>query len=223
MEAEAILAQAKAGPDYPRGWIVLPLLRHKVILSILGWAFGIILGLGLFLIVAPIVIPSNYEHGPMGAIITTVLLGILLFIGIGSLVSLISDLSRLREAKNHIIVITPEDFVKQQGPKITHVPLVYVRHVTTRGVPPPDHSPDGKQGVGDMPSARENTMGFLLGRGLIPSGERWKRKRMRAPTSLAFLDSRTNSEVVVVTDGSHGDLFTIAAYLREYASQNAIR
>jgi hypothetical protein len=48
---------------------------------------------------------------------------------------------------------------------------------------------------------------------------------MRVPTSLAFIDSRTDTEVTVVTDKSFGDPFYIAAHLKQYAAarvQNAV-
>ena len=41
---------------------------------------------------------------------------------------------------------------------------------------------------------------------------------MRTPTSLAFVDSRTERQVVVVDDKSHGDPFMIAALLKQYAA-----
>ncbi len=213
MESAEILAQAKAGPDAPGGWVVLPLLRNKVLWGILGWIFGIILGFGLFVLVALGTIPANYESGLLPALFSTVFLAILLFVGLGSAWALIVDVRRLRHADQHIIVITPEDFVKQEGDKIIHVPLSSVRYVTARGQRPPDRVAE-KQNV---PSSKENMLGFVFGRGLVPSGEGWRRKRMRTPTSLAFVDSRTDSEVTVVTDNAYGDPFMIAAWLKEYA------
>lgn len=218
MEAEEILGQARAGADHPQSWIVLPLLRKKVIMGILGWAASVLMGFGLFLVVASVVIPSNYEQGIPAALFTTLLLAILLFIGTGSLITLVADMTRLRNAAYHLIVITPNDFVKQEGKKIIHVPLVYVRYVTARGTPPPDRSTRNNRGLEDIPGAGENTTGFLFGRGLMPSGQRWRRKRMRTPTSLAFLDTRTEREVTVTTDNVYGDPFLIAAHLKAYAS-----
>jgi hypothetical protein len=218
MEAEEILAQARAGTDHPQGWIVFPLLRNKVMLGIAGWAFGIVMGFGLFAAVASVVIPSNYEHGVAGALFTTVMLAVLLFIGIGSGITLIGDVNRLRNAAKYLIVITPNDFVKQEGSKIIHVPLVYVRYVTARGTPPPDRSTGNNKGMGDIPGAGENVAGFFFGRGLLPSGQNWRRKRMRTPTSLAFLDIRTEREVTVTNDNAYGDPFLIAAYLKQYAT-----
>ena len=218
MEAEAILAKVKSSQEAPYNWMVYPLLKGKVAAGIVGWIFGILLGLGLFLLVFPIVVPTNYESGILGAIISTFILCILLFIGLGSLYSLVSDLLRLRNAESHIIIITPEDFVKQEGKKTTYVPLAHVRHITVRGAPQPDRTAERDSSVHDMPSTSENMAGFLLGRGLIPTGQRWRRKRRRAPTSLAFLDTRSNVEVSVVKDTAYGDPYAIAASLEEYAS-----
>src|SRR5947199_77996 len=124
MDSSEILMDAKTSSEVPHGWIVLPLLRSKVILGIIGWILGILLGLGLFTGLALIDIPYHYQH----------------------------------------------DF------------------------------------------------GFLAGRGFTQSCMPWRRRRMRTPTTLAFVDSRTETEVTVVTDGSYGDPFMIAALLKQYAA-----
>jgi hypothetical protein len=220
MEAEEILAQAKEGSTLPQGWMVFPLLRHKVILAILGWAFGILMGLGLLAAIGSVVIPYNYERGPASIILTTILLSILLFIGLGSAYLLIMDVLRLKNTDKYVIVITPESFVKQEGNKIIHVPLTHVRYVTARGVPPPDRTPptESESGVRSLPRIGENAAAFFLGRALVPSGSRWRRKRMRTPTSLAFIDTCTDQEVTVVTDTTYGDPFTIATFLKRSAA-----
>jgi hypothetical protein len=141
-----------------------------------------------------------------------------LFIGLGSAWALIVDVDRLRNAADYLIVITPEDFVKQEKDKITHVPLLFVRHVTARGVPPPERTATRGNSVRDIPGVGENVTGFFLGRGLVPSGQRWLRWRRRTPTSLAFIDTRTDEEVVVVSDGAFGDPFMIAALLKRYVA-----
>lgn len=217
MEAEEILAQAKADSEPPRGWVVLPLLRNKVVWSIVSWIFGIFIGFGLLAFMAPIVIPYNYQHGVLAALFTTLLLGIALFIAIGSLWALIVDVRRLVQADKYVIVITYDDFVQQEGDKVIHVPLAHVCYVTARGKRPPDRTPPRKNGVRQVAGVSENTMGFLLGRGLVP-GSRLLSGRMRTPTTLAFIDTRTDTEVIVVDDSSHGDPFMIAALLKQYAA-----
>lgn len=214
-----ILAQAAAGAETPHGWIVLPLSRSKLAWGVLGWFFGIAIGVLLFVALAVATIPYNY-HYVIGAIVTTLLLGLLAFVAIGSAWTMISDIMRLRDARRHIIVITPNDFVKQEGKKITHVPLLYVRHVTARGKPPAggaNREDSADQEEMQMPSLGENFISLIAGRGWTKRGQRWRRGRMRTPTSLAFIDARTDSEVIVVSDMAYGDPFLIAAYLKQYA------
>jgi hypothetical protein len=219
MTAEEILERASVGSDdLPEGWTVFPLLRSKVIIGLFGWVFGIIIGLGLFALIVPIVIPTNYYRGIFAAVLTTLLLGVFLFVGLGSAWTLVTDIIRLKNASRHRLVITPDDFVKQEGNKIIHVPLINVRHVTARGLPPPERDPARVRDTESVPNASENTLGFILGRGAASSGMKWRRKRMRAPTSLAFLDTRDDSQVIVVNDGMYGDPYTIGAVLKEYAA-----
>ena len=217
MASREILEKAKLGTETPHDWVVFPLLRQKLLLAMAGWVFGIILGLGLFVLLGAIVIPYNYQHGVGPAIFSTLLLSLLLFVGLGSMWALWIDIRRLQQIDTHLLVITPNDFVKQEGKKIIHVPLMHVRHVTARGARPPEKDVLSGPKEKTIPNAGENLTGFLLGRGLMPSGMRRRRQRMRAPTTLAFIDSRTDNEVKVVTDEAYGDPFTIAAFLKEYA------
>lgn len=219
MEAAEILERARADEESPPGWLVLPLQKRRVATSIAGWAAGILIGFGLFAFIASATIPYNYQHGFVSGCFSTILLGFSLFIGIGSLWALVSDARRLQRAERYLIVITPDEFVKQEGSTIVHVPLTYVRHVTARGAPPPERLAPGRNNLRDIPSAGEHLGGFIFGRALFPQGFRQRRKRMRTPTTLAFLDSRQNVEVVVATDNSYGDTFEIAAYLKQYAAR----
>lgn len=219
MEAGEILAQAKARNEATDNWIILPLIRSKVATGIVGWTLGILLGLGLFLLVSLATIPHNYQIGVGAAIFTTALLLVLLFIGLGSTWSLIMDVRRFINADNYMIVITPEDFLKQEGEKIILVPLTDVRHVTARGTPPPDRTPSSGSAMNEIPRAGDNVLGFVFGRGMVPSGMNQRRKRMRTPTTLAFVDTRTDCEIVVATDSSYGDPFMIAALLKQYAAR----
>ncbi len=218
MEADQILTQAKASPEAPPGWVVLPLSRRNLAIGLVGWGFGILVGLGLFVGTAFVVIPTNYQHGIGPALFSTVLLAMLLFVGIGSIWTLIVDVQRLRQSDKHLIVITPEDFVKQEGNKVIHVPLAHVRYVTARGKAPIDRTSSKESEIRHISGVGENVAGFFFGRGIIPSGASMRRKRMRTPTSLAFIDTRTDSEVTVVTDEAYGDPFMIAALLKQYAA-----
>ena len=219
MEATEILERARAsGDETPPGWLVLPLLRKKLISSMFGWAVGALIGFGLFAFIASVTIPYNFQQGFFTGCFATVLMLMTLFIGGGSAWSLIMDARRMRHIEEYLIVITPDDFVKQEGDKIVHVPLLHVRYVTARGTPPPDRSTP-RNAMGEVPRAGENVAGFIFGRAFFPSGQKMRRKRMRTPTTLAFLDTRTDSEVIVATDASYGDTFEIAAYLKQYAAR----
>jgi hypothetical protein len=217
MKSDEILEKARPIDEAPHDWIVLPLLRDKVTLAIAGWVFGAIVGLGLFAFLASIMIPHNYQIGPFAALVSTFLLGMVLFAGLGSIWQLVLDAGRLLHADKHLIIITPDDFVKQEGKKTIHVPLMYVRYVTARGSPSRSRTSSSERAPAQASRSDENTPGFHFLRGLIP-GTRQRRQRKRTPTALAFIDSRTNAEVIVATDASYGDPFTIADLLKEYAT-----
>ncbi|HCI79252.1 MAG TPA: hypothetical protein DHW02_06155 [Ktedonobacter sp.] len=225
MQAEEILTTAKANvnEDLPHGWVVLPLLRQKLILAMVWWVIGMILGFVIFSFVASVAIPYNYTHGPGLAIFSTLVLAVALFVGLGSLFVLITDIRRLQEAKEHVIVLTPDDIVKQEGKKVTHVPLLDVLNVTARGTPPPDRKITDEPAIRQVPGSSENMLGFVVGRGAVGRGFQYRRSRMRTPTTLAFIDARTNKEVVILNDGVYGDPFTIAELLRQYVDSASRR
>lgn len=218
MQAEEILKTAKTNvnEDLPQGWVVLPLLRQKLLSTMAWWVIGMIMGFGIFAFVASETIPSNFMHGPGLAVFTALVLAVTLFVGLGSFATLIADIRRLREADEHVIVLTPDDIVKQEGKKITHVPLLDVQNVTARGVPPPDRTVSDEPAIRNVPGSKENMLGFVVGHGAVGRGFQYRRSRMRTPTTLAFLDTRTNKEVVLLTDNVFGDPFTISELLRQY-------
>ena len=220
MEATEILEKARAGGELPNGWIVLPLLRNKVKLGILGWFCGVIIGFGCFAVVFPLMIPHNLFYGPFLALISILFLGMLLFVGVGSIWQIIIDTRRLLEADKHIIILTPDEFVMQDGDEIRHVPLMYVRHITARGIAPPDRTPPQGAVVSNMPHVGENLSGFLFGRGFIPTVSKWRlrRRAKHTPSTLGFIDSRTDSEVIIRDYNMYGDPTTIATLMKEYAA-----
>jgi hypothetical protein len=220
MDAEEILARARSQAELPAGWVAFPIIRQKLIVGIIEWIFGIIVGLGLLLLIGSIVIPYNFQHGVARAVFSTLLLGILLFVFLGSAYLLVVDILRLAHRDQHMIVITPQEFVKQEGRKIIHVPLLYVRHVTARGRrPAAERNLPGMEEstMQHVPDARDNITGFFFGHGMTGSGRRWQRGRMRTPSTLAFLDTQHNREVLVVNDTTYGDPFLIAEVLKEAA------
>ena len=220
MEATEILEKARAGGEFPNGWVVLPLLRNKVRLGILGWIAGAIVGFGFFALMVPLMIPHNYLYGFIPALISTVILGMVLFIGIGSVWQIIVDTRRLLEAEKHIIVITPDEFVMQDGEEIRHVPLMYIRNITARGIAPPDQAAPKGAVVSNMPHVGENLSGFLFGRGFIPTVSRWRARRRakHTPSTLGFIDSRTNTEVIIKDYSLYGDPSKIATLMKENTS-----
>ena len=143
-----------------------------------------------------------------------------LFVGIGSVWQIIVDTRRLLGADKHIIVITPDEFVMQDGEDTRHVPLMYIRNVTARGIVPPDRTaPDGAV-VSNMPHVGENLSGFLFGRGFIPTISRWRARRRakNTPSTLAFIDSRTNTEVIIRDYNLYGDPTKIASLMQDLTS-----
>lgn len=218
MESVQILAQVSTEEGRPGDWIVFPLQRQKVMIGILGWISGAVVGLLLFIFMAPIMIPHNYQSGVFAAVFSTLILGVVIYICLGSIWALITDILRLRESDRHIIVITPEDFVKQEGKKIIHVPLKYVEYVTARGRPPVDRSAEAAQT--DLRSAGigAGVAGLFFGRRAVAGGS-LGRRHMRTPTTLAFIDSRTGREVIVVTDKVYGEPYLLAENLKEYVEQ----
>src|SRR5205085_7281981 len=129
-------------------------------------------------LIFPIMIPHNYQIGTAAAIVSSIFLGILLFVGLGSIWAIMVDMRRLSQADRHLIVITPEDFVKQEGTKIIHVPLMYVHHVTARGGRPPERSAQGNT-MRQLPRSGDNISSLFFGR---RTGGAGYRKRMRTPT-----------------------------------------
>lgn len=218
MESVEILAKVNTEENVPDSWLVFPLLRQKVMVGLLGWACGALLGGGLFAFMAPIMIPHNYQDGTVSIVVSTILLAIVLYVCLGSIWSLITDTLRLRHASQHLIVITPTDFVKQEGKKIIHVPLEHVRHVTARGAPQVDRSLETARQDARMDSTGGGIASLFFGRRVAEVGKRGSgRKSMRTPTTLAFIDERTDKEVIVVTDKAYGDPYSLAAHLKAYA------
>ena len=89
-QAEQILSTARDG-SAPSNWVVLPLRRERVIRTMLEWGIGILLGLGLFTGLFLATWPENFTNGTTGAIITSLMLAVLAFLGFGSLWLFVAD------------------------------------------------------------------------------------------------------------------------------------
>ncbi|HET8845483.1 MAG TPA: hypothetical protein VFN35_28705, partial [Ktedonobacteraceae bacterium] len=110
--------------------------------------------------------------------------------------------------------------------KIIHVPLEHVRHVTIRGTPPVDRSVETARREARPGGVGENFSAMFFGRRPSSTGQKSSlRRRMRTPTTLAFVDGRTDREVVVLSDKTYGDPHHIGGQLKEYVAakvQNTI-
>lgn len=214
MEAAEILATARSS-DAPSTWVILPLQRKQVGLSILGWVMGAILGLSLFVGLFLATWPDNFQHGTGGIIITSLFLALLAFTGIGSLWLLVQDALRLMRADRSIIVITPQVYCKQDGSKIDLVPLEEVGYITTRGSRSPGSrsswasygsSGSSKPAADDHVSSGSSARGMLFGR----------RRNPRGPTSVAFVDLRNDKKIIVTNDHSYGHPYDLGETLRAF-------
>src|SRR4051812_26756739 len=83
MESTHILAQISTEEDMPYNWLVFPLLRRQVLVGIMGWIFGAVIGGLFFAFMAPIMIPHNYQAGIASAIVSTIILGMVLYVCLG--------------------------------------------------------------------------------------------------------------------------------------------
>lgn len=212
MEAAEILSTARS-TNVPSNWVILPLQRRQVGLSILGWAAGALVGLVLFIGLFLSTWPDNFEHGAGGIIITSLFLALLAFTGVGSLWLLIQDARRLLRADQSMIVITPEVYCKQDGKKIDLVPLEEVGYITTKGTrapathaswavynaPAPAYDPDDQK----APNAVRQMF--------IP-----RRRKPRGPTSVAFVDLRNDKKIQVTSDNSYGHPYEVGETLNAY-------
>ncbi len=214
MEAAEILSTARSS-DVPSNWVVLPLRRRQVGLSILGWLVGTVMGLGLFISLFLATWPDNFEHGPTGVIITSVFLAILAFTGVGSLWLLIKETGRLLRADRCLIVITPHVYCKQDGNKIDLVPLEEIGNLVTKGASAPGtraswatYSPP-KPAV-DAEDRRVSSAN--PGRQLFS----FRRRNPRGPTSVSFIDLRSDKKVLVTDDHSYAHPYELGATLSSY-------
>lgn len=214
MEAAEIISTARSN-DVPSNWVVLPLRRNQVGFSILGWALGAVMGIGLFAGLFAAAWPDNF-HSVAGAIITSFFLVLLGFTGFGSMWLLIKDGRRWLQADRSMIVFTPDVYFKQEGRKTDLVPLEEVGFITVRGTKPPNQQaswtaynagPDTSSAEEDARIATNGPMGNLFG---------GRRRKPRGPTSVAFVDLRTEKRVVVTEDNSYAHPYEIGETLRSY-------
>lgn len=135
-----------------------------------------------------------------------VILLILGAIPFGSLGIVGYDLWRLRHANDYLLVMTPDDFVKAEPRRITHVPMEDIAYITLRGVKRPANYKQDVLNVGQIQG------GYAR---MIFGG--WRSQSLqenpRGAPSLAFLDRSTDKEVVVSTDESFDSLVALEQML----------
>jgi hypothetical protein len=230
MDAQAleILSAARAG-SAPSNWVILPLRREQVLRTMLEWGIGILLGLGLFIGLFLATWPENFINGVTGAIITGLMLAVLGFLGFGSLWLFITDARRLLRANRSIVVITPDVYCKQEGDKIDLVPLEEIAHITVRGTQAPtSHSSWATYNAPASsridPEDRQIPNSFGLGRMVLGSASaRDRSKNRRGPTSVAFVDLRTDKQIVVTNDHSYAHPYELGETLRSYVEARLAR
>lgn len=215
MNAETILQQARAG-ESPTDWTVWRLRRDVVMRSAVGWAAAGIFGIVLFVLAATQMIPENFTHGPGGIVLTGVVLIAFATMGFGGSGIAIYDFWRVAHADEYLLVMTSDDYVKAEPHKVTHVPMEHVTYVTLRGIKAP-HVQDNL----DIEQAESRNIAEMARGGRIGGGLGWlgNRRQARQAPSLAFLDSRTNQEVIVSTDNAFDELPVLEQILTSRAGQ----
>jgi hypothetical protein len=206
MEADAVLRRARSG-DVPADWNVWPLRRGVVVRSAIGWSFVGIVGLFMLAVVGALTIPDNFTHGGVGIVLTGILLIVLAVVGFGGIGIAAYDVWRIAHTRDYLLVMTPTDYVKAEPRKTTHVPMEHIAHVTLRGVKLPVESDLAMMSTNRTASSR------LLGNLLV----NWRQPKQ--PPSLAFVDTRTDQEVIVCTDNSFDEIIAVEQILLIHAGR----
>jgi hypothetical protein len=209
-DAQAVLALARSG-SAPHDWYVWPLRRDRVQRAALGWGGITLFGFFLFVPLVLATVPSNFEHGTGLIVATLVLLALVGGVAFGGASLLVADVGRLARLDAHTLVITPEYFLKAEPGRTTFVPMSAVAYVTLKGVKVAGTPQDR---AAEAATARAGPPGGMAGTGWRPIG--FRREPTRAP-SLAFLDVRTNAEVIVATDDTYEELTVLTEVLNLYA------
>ncbi|MGE5333075.1 MAG: hypothetical protein ACM3N4_00110 [Nitrososphaerota archaeon] len=218
MDAQTILENARSD-RVPDSWNVWPLRVERVRRSALGWSASAVVGFALLIPVAIATIPYDFTHGVGLSIFAAVLLTLIGAVAIGSLSIAIYDIWRLRHASEYLLVITPDDYLRAApGNKLTHVPVDDIAYVTMRGVKlNAAYEPMQQADFSNLTPFKR--VSRIAGNFYSP------REPKRAPV-LAFMDTRTNTEVVVATDNSFDDLATIEqvmSYLVDAKKRSKVR
>ncbi len=202
MDAEEILTIARTATEPPESWTVIPLNQQITRQAAILWTGGSLVGFGLmiWLYIAVANIFSFYS-------IQFFFMLVLGFIGVGSAFVVVGRVRKLLDADHYLIVLTPEVFVQQRGKTITEVPLRNVANLTLRGVF------GGNVAYTQYDERDPRNAAFSLNQML---GGRQTQRARRTPDSLAFIDTRTDSPVIIAEDNSFGELPIIEELIRQY-------
>lgn len=221
MDAQTVLSTARGGvmPDHWHAW---PLRKDFVLRSAIKWGIAAVLLLAIFALVVSATVPYDFQHGGTGAaIFSVVLIAVVGTAAFGSLGIMLYDLWRIANASRYLLVMTPEDYVKAEPRKVIHVPMDSVAYVTLRGVKSPEmrayEEAGGGRGTHDIFQSRSlDRVTRTVG------GANQRRLRAQSPT-LAFLDTRTDKEVIVATDASFDELPALEYVLKLEMYENERR
>jgi hypothetical protein len=195
MDVQAIIMRARS-ENVPANWNVWPLRRDTVTRDVWNWALIGAFGLLLFVLAVHAMVPDNFRNGVASVTISLVILLVLGTMAFGALYLLLMDVQRLRLWGEYLLIMTPDDYVKVEPRRITHVPMDQIDSITLKGVRTQQQAAADPQ-----PQA-------LMGRMLrIPI-----RKPRESPL-LAFRDLRTNGEVIISRDNAFDELPALAYVL----------
>ena len=210
MEPEMVLSTARSG-SLPSGWNVWPMRRDRVKRSIWGWAVTTVVAFAMLIPVIIITVPHNFENGDFGFFASGLLLAILAAVAIGGLCITLYDIWRLRHAAEYLLIMTPDDLVKADPKKVIHVPMDKIGYITLRGVKQHQYRPQTSVSLDDMAREQSSALrsisaGAALNR--MVGNANFRRRPPEAP-SLAFVDLRDDSEVVIATDNTFDELVAL--------------
>jgi hypothetical protein len=209
MDAQQVLAVARSG-SAPHDWYVWPLRRDRVQRAALGWGAIGVFGFVLFVPLVLVTVPENFNRGFGLVVATLLLLALVGAVAFGGASLLVADLRRLTRLDAYILVITPDYYLKSEPGRTTFVPMTAVAYVTLKGVKTTGQPHDR---AAEAAVARAGALSGVMGAGFRPG---YRREINRAP-SLAFLDMRTDAEVIVATDDTYEELPVLAEVLNLYA------
>src|SRR5436309_2068361 len=137
MDVQAIITKAQSN-DVPRNWHVWPLRRDRVLRAMAYWVFIAVVGFLLFIPTLIVMIPDNFRSGMWKLVISLLVLIFLGIMAFGGLYYSLLDIGRLRLLGNYLLIMTPDDYVKVEPRRITHVPMDQIADITLRGVVLPE-------------------------------------------------------------------------------------